>query len=183
MRKLCGCQGPAEKVALSFRTELGLKVGPLFSRFDALGNHEVLEALSQVNYGAHDGGVIGIGSDLVDKGLVDFQDINGKLSKIAEAGIAGAEVIHRKVYPHHLELLKYGDRGFGILHKDAFGELEFEISRFQASFPEYRLDTVDKTLIAELPGGNVDGNRQWRQRSEEHTSELQSQSNLVCRLL
>src|SRR2546430_13570755 len=25
--------------------------------------------------------------------------------------------------------------------------------------------------------------RRWRRRSEEHTSELQSQSNLVCRLL
>src|SRR5437016_12754742 len=97
MRKLCGCQGPAEKVALSFRTELGLKVGPLFSRFDALGNHEVLEALSHVNYGAHDGGVIGIGSDLVDKGLVDFQHVYRKLPKIAESGIAGAEVIYGKL--------------------------------------------------------------------------------------
>src|SRR2546430_11997275 len=27
------------------------------------------------------------------------------------------------------------------------------------------------------------GSRTWRSRSEEHTSELQSQSNLVCRLL
>src|SRR3989475_8717589 len=27
------------------------------------------------------------------------------------------------------------------------------------------------------------GRRGWRSRSEEHTSELQSQSNLVCRLL
>src|SRR5713226_3424043 len=125
MRKLCGCQGPAEEVALSFRATLGLKVGPLFLRFDALGNHEVLEALSHVNYGAHDGGVIGIGSDLVDKGLVNFQDINGKLPKVAETGIAGAEVIHGKVNPHRFELLKYSVRGFGIFHKDAFGDLEF----------------------------------------------------------
>jgi hypothetical protein len=57
---------------------LGLKVGPLFSRFDALGNHEMFEALCHVNYGADDRRVIGIGSDLVDKGLVNFQDINGE---------------------------------------------------------------------------------------------------------
>src|SRR6266852_2516040 len=163
MRKLCSGQGAAEQVALSFRATLGLKVGPLFLRFDAFGNHEVLEALSHVNYGAHDGRVIGIASDPVDEGLVNFQDINGKLLKIAEAGIAGAEVIHCKVYPHHFELLKYGGRGFGILHKDAFGDLEFQISRFQASFQEYRPDTFDKTLVAELDGGNVDGNRHWRQ--------------------
>ena len=163
MGKLCGVQGPAEEVALPFRATLGLKIGSLFWRFDALGNHEVLEALSHVNYGAHDGGDFGIGSDLVDKGLVNFQDINGKLPKIAEAGIAGAEVIHGKVYPHSFELLKYGSRGFGILHKYAFGELEFQISRFQASFRKYRPDTLDKTLFAELDGGNVDGNRQRRQ--------------------
>jgi hypothetical protein len=99
MGKLCGGQGPAEEEALSFCATLGLKVGPLFLRFNALGNHEVLEALSHVNYSAHDGRDIGIGSDLVDKGLVNFQDINGKLPKVAETGIAGAEVIHREVYP------------------------------------------------------------------------------------
>src|SRR2546427_7101862 len=33
-------------------------------------------------------------------------------------------------------------------------------------------------------GVDADGSRGWREsRSEEHTSELQSQSNLVCRLL
>src|ERR1700687_1370655 len=163
MGKLGGGQGPAEEVALSFRTVLGLKVGPLFLRFDALSNHKMLETFSHVNYGAHDRRVIEIGSHLADKGLVNFQEINGKLPKIAEAGIAGAEVIHRKVYPHHFELLKYVGRGFGILHKDAFGELELEISSFQAGFREYRPHTFDKIPIAELDGGNVDGNRHWRQ--------------------
>jgi hypothetical protein len=128
-------------------------------RLDALGDHEVLEALSHVNDGAYDSRVIGIGSDLVDKGLVNFEDIDGKLPEIAEAGIAGAEVIHRKLYPHHFELSEYSGRGFGMVHKDALGELEFEISRFQASFRKYRPDTFNKTLIAELDGGNVDGNR------------------------
>src|SRR5256885_7660460 len=34
------------------------------------------------------------------------------------------------------------------------------------------------------PGGDADGTRRlWRTRSEEHTSELQSPCNLVCRLL
>src|SRR2546427_3711007 len=31
--------------------------------------------------------------------------------------------------------------------------------------------------------GGVNGPARWTSRSEEHTSELQSQSNLVCRLL
>src|SRR5256886_13170651 len=44
---------------------------------------------------------------------------------------------------------------------------------------EFGLDDMDgrilKTIIEQFEGGPV--------RSEEHTSELQSQSNLVCRLL
>src|SRR2546430_5439327 len=43
------------------------------------------------------------------------------------------------------------------------------------------------SIFAELPGqsGAPPGEvtQQWWNRSEEHTSELQSQSNLVCRLL
>src|SRR2546430_4323241 len=35
----------------------------------------------------------------------------------------------------------------------------------------------------DLLGGHPVGQHRARQRSEEHTSELQSQSNLVCRLL
>src|SRR2546430_13539374 len=35
----------------------------------------------------------------------------------------------------------------------------------------------------EVADGRVDNLHQCRKRSEEHTSELQSQSNLVCRLL
>ena len=163
MGKLCGGQGPAEEVALSFRAVMGLKECALFLRFDALGNHALLEVFAHINYGAHDRRVIGIGSDAVDKGLVNFQDINGKLLKIAEAGIAGAEVIHRKVNPHRFELLKHSGRGFGILHKDAFGELEVEIARFQAGLREYRPDTFDKALTAELDGGNIDGNPLKRQ--------------------
>src|SRR5688572_5637995 len=38
-------------------------------------------------------------------------------------------------------------------------------------------------VIASLSVGNIVANRIRNARSEEHTSELQSQSNLVCRLL
>ena len=44
--------------------------------------------------GADDGRLVGIGGDLVDKGFVNLEDVDGKLLEIAEAGIAGAKVIH-----------------------------------------------------------------------------------------
>ena len=108
MGELCGGHGPAEEVALAFGAVVGPKEFELFLCFDAFGNHTLLEVLAHINYGAHDWSVIWITSDSVDEGLVDLQDINGKLLKIAEAGIAGAEVIYREMNPHYLELLKHG---------------------------------------------------------------------------
>src|SRR6266404_2943824 len=50
-----------------------------------------------------------------------------------------------------------------FLRFDAFGELEVQIPRFQAGFREYRPNTFDKILIAELYCGNIDGNPLERQ--------------------
>jgi hypothetical protein len=112
----------------------GLEEGELFLRFDALGNHALLEVLAHINYGAHDGRVIGIGGYLADKGLVNFQNINGELAKITEAGIAGAEVIYGEVYAHRLESLKCGTSGFSISHENAFCEFQVEMVGIQAGF-------------------------------------------------
>src|ERR1700733_14287033 len=161
--KLSGGHRPAEEIALAFRAVVGAKECELCLCFDAFGNHALLEVLAHVNYGAHDWSVIGITRDSVHEGLVDFQDINGKLLKIAETGIAGAEVIHRKVNPHSLELLQHGGRGFGILHQNALGELEVEITRIQAGFFKGVDNSREKSGGAEFGGRNVDGNSlEWQ---------------------
>src|SRR5438105_11181431 len=41
----------------------------------------------------------------------------------------------------------------------------------------------DKENFAKMLGVLVEGNQKWAKRSEEHTSELQSRVDLVCRLL
>src|SRR2546430_3273918 len=46
---------------------------------------------------------------------------------------------------------------------------------FRSHFPRTNNSDIHITILPEMVGGAV--------RSEEHTSELQSQSNLVCRLL
>src|SRR5438270_11910640 len=51
-----------------------------------------------------------------------------------------------------------------------------------ASFRRRKSSTSTSTLILSCRGTRQ-GRRKRSRRSEEHTSELQSQSNLVCRLL
>ncbi len=109
-------QGLAEEVALSLCTVPGLKEFQLFLSFNAFCNHALLQILAHANDGAHHGRVIGVGGDLVGKGFVNLQDVDGKLLEIAEAGIAGAEVIHCNVYSHRLKRLKFDTRQIGMLH-------------------------------------------------------------------
>lgn len=90
----------AEEVALALRAMMVLKVCSLFLCLDTLGNHEVFEILPHVNYCAGDRGVIRIASDLGDEGLINFQNVDRKLLQVAEAGIAGAKIVHRQLYPH-----------------------------------------------------------------------------------
>src|SRR3989475_9004666 len=47
----------------------------------------------------------------------------------------------------------------------------------------HRAGSAQRRAAAELGAGQSDDVAQYPERSEEHTSELQSQSNLVCRLL
>src|SRR5580658_1402016 len=163
MGKLCSGEGLAEEVALSFQAVLALKECQLLLGFDALSNHALLEAFPHVNDGSHNGRVIEIASDLVDEGLVNFQDINWKPLEIAEAGIAGTEVVHRKVYSHRLERVKYGCRGFSTKHESAFGEFEVEVARFQAGFFERGANLREKSLSAEFGSRNIDRNPIERQ--------------------
>src|SRR5436190_2920638 len=56
-------------------------------------------------------------------------------------------------------------------------EALLDVSRITSGRLELRLEEVELSTVAE---GAVE---RWRERSEEHTSELQSHSDLVCRLL
>ena len=67
---------------MSLCTVTGLEEGELCRRLDALGNDAKREILAHRNDGADDGRFAKIAGDLVDKALVNFQDINGKLAEI-----------------------------------------------------------------------------------------------------
>src|SRR2546427_7537526 len=76
---------------------------------------------------------------------------------------------------------------YTTLFRSAASAVEAE-PRLQPRYAEVVLPipvprTYTYQIPAELAGGVVPGARVVVPRSEEHTSELQSQSNLVCRLL
>ena len=72
--------------------------------------------------------------------LVDLQGIDRKLPQITQAGIAGAEVIDRKLYAQVCERMQHGIARLGIAHEHAFGQFEFQIARLQTRLREGRAD-------------------------------------------
>src|SRR5437016_8138309 len=58
-----------------------------------------------------------------------------------------------------------------------------EYSSITAVYGQMNQSGYDPSLFGSLHWRNIGPNRGGRSRSEEHTSELQSLTNLVCRLL
>src|SRR2546430_12953227 len=78
---------------------------------------------------------------------------------------------------HALAKQFYVDLGFK-LNWDNPQTAELEIGSFRFLLQNYYVQRYEKNFMMHLMVEDTDA---WR--SEEHTSELQSQSNLVCRLL
>src|SRR5580700_1662197 len=130
--ELRGRHGLAEIIALRFITLVGLKESNLGWRFDPLRNHSQPQASAHGDYRGHDGCLLGRDTDLADERLVDLKGVDGKLGQIAQTGVARTEIIDRELHPTRPEGLKDILCPLGILHQNAFGQLELQKFGIQA---------------------------------------------------
>src|SRR5438034_5851761 len=79
------------------------------------------------------------------------------------------------------ELFLRRQEGLGSLEKLHVGKLGGQLHAFKAAFSSATALEGQQILVAEVHGQFVQV--RFESRSEEHTSELQSHSDLVCRLL
>jgi len=94
-------------------------------------------------------------ADVVDEGLVDFQDVDGEALQVAERGVAGAEVVDGEGHAEQLQLQHLGDDGLGVLHEHALGDLEHERGRVEVRRPHGPGNVVVEALVLEVAGGDV----------------------------
>src|ERR1700691_553104 len=145
----------AEIVSLRLVTLVSREKRQLFFRFHALSNHRKLKASAEPDHCLHDDDFVGHGGDLTDERLVDLEGINGKLPEIAQAGVPRAEVIDRNLHPSLSQCRENGCGGLGMLHQNAFGQLQFKKSRIQPRVLENREYAVKKALVSQLHRGDV----------------------------
>ena len=107
-----------------------------------------------------DGGIVRVGGDVGDEGLVDLEDVEGKALQIGQAGIAGAEVVDGEGDAHGLELVQRARRLLDVLHDERLGDFQFQVARRQAGFVQGGGDDLRQVGQAELARREVDRHAQ-----------------------
>jgi hypothetical protein len=116
-----------------------------------------MQALPHADHRGDDTGVVRIRREIAHERLVDLQGVDRKALQIAQARIPGPEVIERELHAHALEGLKHGHGGLRILHQEAFGQLELQIARIEASLRQDVVHSGNEIAGAQFHRGDVDG--------------------------
>src|SRR6266508_275457 len=153
-------QGFGEVVALAVLAAQLAEPLELVEPLDTFGDGGEAEGGGQVDDGLGERGGVGAAGDLVDERLVDLEDIDGQAAKVAEGGVAGAEIVDRQPHPQAVELGQ-GDRGGGdIGDQQALGQLQGQVAGLQAGGGKGLGDLGGQVGLGELDRGQVDADAQ-----------------------
>src|SRR5579872_633438 len=85
----------AKIIALSLAALVALEKLELLRRFHSFCNHPLVQALANIDHGAHNSRVPWILSDLLHKRFIHLQRIHRKAAQICETGITCTKVVDR----------------------------------------------------------------------------------------
>jgi hypothetical protein len=138
--------------------QIGCPLGMFFG-FDAFGGDLHVECAAHLDDLAQQRQRLGLIIGCADEGLVDLQLVELELPKIAEARIAGAEVIQCDPDAKLLKAAQLLQHGFGITDHDALCHFQFEPFRIDPGFGKDGFDILNKGRGRELLRREVDGHR------------------------
>ena len=118
-----------------------------------------MQAVSHGNDSLCNGGTVRLAGDVPDKRLINLQLGEGKAFQVAEAGVAGTEVVHGKGGAQCLQLVQDGGCPVQILHDQTLGDLQLQVARLKSAFPQDPLNDPDKIFLAELARREINSNR------------------------
>src|SRR3569832_1685305 len=152
-----------EIIALYEVTALVAQEIELLHGLHALCYHLHLEAMGHEDDGARKHGIAGIGGEIVDERTVDLEHLHGEALQIAQARIAGAEVVHRELHAQCPQPADGLHRRLRAFPEDALGELELEVIGRQTA-PEYDLlDHLDEPRLTKVTARDIHRHAHRRQ--------------------
>src|ERR1039458_4089548 len=148
--------GAAEKIALAFVATLRSHQLQLLFRFDALGDHGLVETGAETGDGANDRPGVALVAKIADERLVDLDLMEGELAQIVERGVAGAEVGERQADAEILELLHRRQGAVVVLEQQTLGYLQLDPLRRQPRLRQRRYHLQSETAAPELDRRQID---------------------------
>src|SRR3569832_1873347 len=120
------------------------------------GNHREYETLTNGHDGTGDGLIVGIVRYVTHERFVDLELIDRQAFEVAQRGIAGAEVVDRDGDAQLLEAIEHAQRPAGLLHDQAFGDLELEVAGVQTGSRQYPPHGGDDVAALALHARQID---------------------------
>ncbi|QWG14807.1 BamA/TamA family outer membrane protein [Bradyrhizobium sediminis] len=127
-----GRHRPTEEIALPlFASHAGEQIGD-GAVFDAFCDHRQAQLLAQADSRADNRRIVGISKQLEHERTVDLEPVEREFLQIAQAGIAGAEVVEHDTHAEFLDSQDCVEHPLLVQQQDILSHLEFEQCRRQA---------------------------------------------------
>src|SRR5882762_10911054 len=143
-------QKPLEKPATMLFQEVVL----LFC-LDALRDDFDVKHLRQGDDGLNDALIAGLLADVANKGPIDLQLMQRQFRQACERGVAGSEVIYRKLYAEETERVHLGDGIVDIQH-DALRDFQRQARWVDRRDGQRLLRPLHEARIVELSSADID---------------------------
>ena len=136
--------------------------------------------------GLDDGAGMAGGAERADKGAVDLDLAERELLQVAQARIAGAEIVERDAHPERAQRFEPLQGLLRVFDQNPFGHFENDARRRNAAFGNDGGDKIDELAVADLDRREIDRHGQVRpahaigQRAPQHEfAELGHQAALL----
>ena len=135
---------------------------PLFVGLDALRQHFHAKRVAERDDRLDDGAGRAGGAERSHKGAVDLELVERKFLQVAQARIAGAEIVERDADAQRAQSFEPLLRLLRVIDQDAFGHFEDDARRRDAGFGHDGADQIDQPAVANLHRRKIDRDRQGR---------------------
>ena len=117
---------PRIEISLGLVAALRLQEFALLGRLDPFGEHPQAEPVRERDDRLRDGGVAAALRHRGDERAVDLETVDRQSGEIAQARIAGAEVVDRDQHAERDQPVEDRDRCFAVLDQHPLGDLELQ---------------------------------------------------------
>ncbi len=139
----------------------GAQEAHVIGRLHALRHDLLAELVPERHDRAHDGRACAVlRAGRLHQSPVDLDRVEGKPLQVGQRGVAGAEVVEREFGTGAAQPFENLGRLLGILHHEAFGDLQTQRALGYDVAPQNVTDLLDQVLAEDLAAGDVDAHEE-----------------------